>query len=269
MPPWALPAGRSRWRSSTAACCSAARVFVWLMNLLANVSRGAGNMMVPAFAIAIGEAFHLALSPALILGWGPFPALGIIGAALAALSAYAVGATVLVLHLVSRQALVRLRLRRDPLQARRSGRHPERRRLVGGERHPVPDHHVLRRRAALGAGQRRRGGLRRGQSPGDAAISHHLRLRLGGHHHGGDGGRRGRRRAGAPRGLDRRCGGRGDRPRSSPPSPCSGGRWMGLFTADAGDPRHGRALSALPGRGVSASPARASPATSPASASAS
>ena len=85
-------------------------LFVWLMNLLANVSRGAGNMMVPAFAIAIGEAFHLALSPALILGWGPFPSLGIAGAALAALSAYAVGTLVLVVHLVSRQALVRLRL---------------------------------------------------------------------------------------------------------------------------------------------------------------
>ena len=41
--------------------------FVWTMNLLANVSRGAGNMMVPAFAIAIGELFHLALSPLLIL----------------------------------------------------------------------------------------------------------------------------------------------------------------------------------------------------------
>jgi MATE family, multidrug efflux pump len=85
--------------------------FVWLMNLLANVSRGAGNMMVPAFAIAIGEAFHLALSPALIVGWGPFPALGMAGAALAALAAYAVGATVLVVHLISRQALVRLRFR--------------------------------------------------------------------------------------------------------------------------------------------------------------
>ena len=85
-------------------------VLVWLMNLLANVSRGAGNMMVPAFAIAIGEAFHLALSPALILGWGPFPALGIVGAALAAVVAYGVGTIVLVVHLVSRQALVRLRL---------------------------------------------------------------------------------------------------------------------------------------------------------------
>src|SRR5215471_3978723 len=84
-------------------------LFVWLMNLLANVSRGAGNMVVPAFAIAIGEAFHLALSPVLILGLGPLPALGIVGAALAAISAYAVGSVVLVVHLVSRQALVRLR----------------------------------------------------------------------------------------------------------------------------------------------------------------
>jgi putative MATE family efflux protein len=84
--------------------------FVWLMNVLANVSRGAGNMMVPAFAIAIGEAFHLALSPALILGWGPLPKLGIVGAALAALSAYVVGTLVLLLHLASRQALVRLHL---------------------------------------------------------------------------------------------------------------------------------------------------------------
>ena len=95
---------------------------VWLMNLLANVSRGAGNMMVPAFAIAIGEAFHLALSPALILGWGPFPALGIVGAAVAAIAAYGIGALVLVVHLASRQALVRLslaaiRLKRDEARA--------------------------------------------------------------------------------------------------------------------------------------------------------
>lgn len=85
--------------------------FVWSMNLLANVSRGAGNMVVPAFAIAIGELFHLALSPLLILGWGPVPALGIVGAGLAAIAAYAVGTVVLVLHLASRHALVRLERR--------------------------------------------------------------------------------------------------------------------------------------------------------------
>lgn len=85
--------------------------FVWSMNLLANVSRGAGNMVVPAFAIAIGELFHLALSPLLILGWGPVPAMGIVGAAVAAIAAYAVGTVVLALHLASRHALVRLQRR--------------------------------------------------------------------------------------------------------------------------------------------------------------
>src|SRR5262249_42848766 len=91
-------------------------LFVWLMNLLANVSRGAGNMVVPAFAIAIGEAFHLALSPVLILGLGPLPALGIVGAALAAIAAYAVGSVVLVVHLMSRHALVRLKPRQIGLR---------------------------------------------------------------------------------------------------------------------------------------------------------
>ena len=83
-------------------------IFVWLMNIMANVSRGAGTMVVPASAIMIGEAFHVALSPALIMGWGPFPTLGIAGAAIAVLSAYVVGTAVLAAYLCSRHALVRL-----------------------------------------------------------------------------------------------------------------------------------------------------------------
>jgi putative MATE family efflux protein len=82
--------------------------FVWLMNLLANVSRGAGNMIVPASAIFVGEACHLLLSPALILGWGPLPRLGVIGAAIGALSAYAVGGAVILAHLVSPHAMARI-----------------------------------------------------------------------------------------------------------------------------------------------------------------
>ena len=83
-------------------------VFVWLMNIMANVARGAGNMVVSASAIFVGEACHLVLSPALILGWGPFPQLGVVGAALGALSAYAVGATILAVHLFSHRALARV-----------------------------------------------------------------------------------------------------------------------------------------------------------------
>jgi putative MATE family efflux protein len=83
-------------------------VLVWLMNIMANVARGAGNMVASASAIFIGEACHLVLSPALILGWGPLPQLGVVGAAIGALSAYAVGAAVLALHLCSRRALARV-----------------------------------------------------------------------------------------------------------------------------------------------------------------
>ncbi|GGC50876.1 MATE family efflux transporter [Chelatococcus reniformis] len=83
-------------------------VTVWLMNTLANISRGAGNMLIPASAILIGEVFHLLLSPALIVGWGPFPRMGVAGAGVAVLAAYGVGALVIGSYLVSRRALVRL-----------------------------------------------------------------------------------------------------------------------------------------------------------------
>ncbi len=81
---------------------------VWLMNILANIARGAGNMFVPALGIVVGEACHLVLSPTLILGWGPFPRLGVVGAALGALSAYLLGAATIGGYLCSRRALTRL-----------------------------------------------------------------------------------------------------------------------------------------------------------------
>lgn len=74
-------------------------VLVWLMNTLANVFRGAGEMLTAASAIVVGEAMHLVLSPALILGWGPLPELGVVGAAIGALSAYATGAAMLLVRL--------------------------------------------------------------------------------------------------------------------------------------------------------------------------
>ncbi len=81
---------------------------VWLMNVLANILRGTGNMLIPASAIVVGEAFHLALAPALILGWGPFPALGISGAAIAILSSYGAGALLLLIYLLRGKSVVRL-----------------------------------------------------------------------------------------------------------------------------------------------------------------
>src|SRR5213594_2904492 len=53
---------------------------VWLLNTLASVVRGTGNMLLPAGVVMGGGALTLLLSPALIFGWGPLPPLGIAGA---------------------------------------------------------------------------------------------------------------------------------------------------------------------------------------------
>ena len=54
-----------------------AAVPIWITNLLASALRGAGNVKVPAILTAAGAVLTLALSPPLILGWGPLPRLGV------------------------------------------------------------------------------------------------------------------------------------------------------------------------------------------------
>src|SRR5262249_57422758 len=61
---------------------------VWLFNILASVVRGTGNMLLPADLVIGGGVLTLTLSPALILGWGPVPPLGIAGAGVALLVYY-------------------------------------------------------------------------------------------------------------------------------------------------------------------------------------
>ena len=83
----------------------------WLFNTLAAAIRGTGNMRLPAGVVLGGAVVLTALSPALIFGWGPLPALGVRGAALALVTYYTAGATVFFVYLVSGRSLVRLSLR--------------------------------------------------------------------------------------------------------------------------------------------------------------
>ena len=73
----------------------AGAVFVWLFNSLSAVVRGTGNMALPAIVTVVGVAFLIPASPVLIFGWGPFPALGIAGGAVAFVGYYALGSVAL------------------------------------------------------------------------------------------------------------------------------------------------------------------------------
>jgi putative MATE family efflux protein len=92
-------------------------IAVWLFNTLGAVLRGAGNMLLPALVVVSGGPLLVALSPALIWGWGPFPRLEIAGAGVAFVTYYTLGSVVLAIALRSRHHLVRLSLRGVRLRA--------------------------------------------------------------------------------------------------------------------------------------------------------
>ncbi len=74
-------------------------VLLWIMNALASVLRGTGNMIVPGLVTVGGAIVLIPLSPLLIFGLGPFPALGIAGGGVALVLFYAVGSAVLAAYI--------------------------------------------------------------------------------------------------------------------------------------------------------------------------
>jgi putative MATE family efflux protein len=86
--------------------------FVWLMNSLANVLRGSGDMRTPAVVTATGALIMIAVSPLLIFGFGPVSGLGLRGAALALVAYYFAGCVILGWRIVRGPTLVALRPRR-------------------------------------------------------------------------------------------------------------------------------------------------------------
>ena len=87
-------------------------VLVWLMNALASIIRGTGNMLVPSLAVCIGVVLLIPLSPLLIFGWGPVPALGIAGGGWAVVLTTAIVAAVLAGYILTGRCIVHFRLAR-------------------------------------------------------------------------------------------------------------------------------------------------------------
>jgi Na+-driven multidrug efflux pump len=84
----------------------AGTVLVWLMNALASIIRGTGNMLVPSLAVCLGVAALVPLSPVLIFGLGPIPALGMAGAGMAVVLTTALTGATLAWYLLSGRSIV-------------------------------------------------------------------------------------------------------------------------------------------------------------------
>jgi putative MATE family efflux protein len=87
----------------------AGNILIWLVNALASVLRGTGNMFVPSAVICGGLVLLVPISPCLIFGLGPFPALGIAGGAIALLVYYAIALGIFAWYLLSGRSVVSLR----------------------------------------------------------------------------------------------------------------------------------------------------------------
>jgi putative MATE family efflux protein len=87
----------------------AGNVLLWLMNGLASVIRGTGNMLVPALVVCASVVLLVPLSPVQIFGLGPVPALGIAGGGLALVISFAGGSAVLAWYVLAGRNLARLR----------------------------------------------------------------------------------------------------------------------------------------------------------------
>jgi Na+-driven multidrug efflux pump len=94
----------------------AGAVLVWLLNTLASIVRGTGNMRAPSLALVATAGLQIVLSGALSLGAGPVPALGMVGVALGHILATAVGVLYFLWYLVRSQGRLTLHLQGFALQ---------------------------------------------------------------------------------------------------------------------------------------------------------
>jgi MATE family, multidrug efflux pump len=85
-------------------------VCLWLLGSLTGVLRGMGNMKAAARVTIFRAAAALPLFFILIFGWGPVPAYGIVGAAVAMLTYQALGVVAMLVHLQSANSAIRLTL---------------------------------------------------------------------------------------------------------------------------------------------------------------
>jgi putative MATE family efflux protein len=85
-------------------------VSVWMMNLMASVHRGAGNMAAPSFTQMAMAVLQIIVGGTLCFGWLGMPRLGLVGVAIGQITASTIGAVVMIRLLYRPNSAVKLRL---------------------------------------------------------------------------------------------------------------------------------------------------------------
>jgi putative MATE family efflux protein len=94
----------------------AGAVLVWLLNTLASIVRGTGDMRAPSLALVATALLQIVLGGALSLGAGPVPALGMVGVAWGHILATAAGVLYFLWYLVRSRGRLTLHLQGFALQ---------------------------------------------------------------------------------------------------------------------------------------------------------
>jgi putative MATE family efflux protein len=114
--PWLLAAlgGQGRVLSEAVGYSQiffAGAVIPWIMNTLAALIRGTGNMKLPSAIILNSALFQILLGGILGLGFGPVPQFGMRGVAAGTLIAFSIGASIMAWYLLSGRSRVKLNFR--------------------------------------------------------------------------------------------------------------------------------------------------------------
>ncbi|RPJ42500.1 MAG: MATE family efflux transporter, partial [Chloroflexi bacterium] len=91
--------------------------FMFIYTAISSILRGLGDSTSPTWFLLFATVINIILDPILIFGWGPFPAMGVAGAAWATVFAQAVSAVLALRHLFKVNKMLETDLRRYLPQA--------------------------------------------------------------------------------------------------------------------------------------------------------